>query len=161
MPDPESGGREGDCGDEVSGELVIAGCDGSEVFETVEEAFDEIALSVDLMVDGSADPDVALTGDVGLGAASLDQVDDGLGVVSPIGDHVSGQRQVGQQLRCRGLVGGLAGGDDEADRQAATVDDHMDLGGQSAARSSDGVIRAPFFPPAACWWARTIEESIR
>ena len=112
LPDPEPGRCECDGGEEVSGELVISGCDGPEVFESVEEALDEVALSVDLMVDGSADPDVALAGDVGLGAAGLDQVDDRLGVVSPIGDHVSGQRQAGKQLRCRGLVGGLAGGDD-------------------------------------------------
>jgi hypothetical protein len=27
----------------------------------------------------------------------------------------------------------------------------MDLRGQPSTRSADGVIRAPFLPPAACW----------
>jgi hypothetical protein len=27
----------------------------------------------------------------------------------------------------------------------------MDLGAQPSARTTDGVIRAPFLPPAACW----------
>jgi hypothetical protein len=27
----------------------------------------------------------------------------------------------------------------------------VDLAGQSSTRATDGVIRTPFFPPAACW----------
>jgi hypothetical protein len=27
----------------------------------------------------------------------------------------------------------------------------MDFAGQSSTRTADGVIRAPFLPPAACW----------
>jgi hypothetical protein len=44
----------------------------------------------------------------------------------------------------------LAGGQQQADRQAVAVNDGMDLGAQSSTRTADGVIRAPFFPPAAC-----------
>jgi len=40
------------------------------------------------------------------------------------------------------------------------ADAGVDLGGQSATRTTDGVIRAPFLPPAVCWCARTIELSI-
>jgi hypothetical protein len=46
-------------------------------------------------------------------------------------------------------------------RQAAFIDEGVDLGAQSATRTADGVIFAPFFPPAACWWARMMEESIK
>ena len=42
-PDTCCGHRDG--GEEVSGELVISGGDGSEVFEFVEEALDEVALA--------------------------------------------------------------------------------------------------------------------
>ena len=45
--------------------------------------------------------------------------------------------------------------------KAAAVDDNVDLGAQPASRASDGVVRTPFFPPAACWWARTTEASRR
>ncbi len=46
-------------------------------------------------------------------------------------------------------------------RQAKAVDDDVNFGAQPASRASDGVVRTPFFPPAACWWARTTEESRR
>ncbi len=41
MFDPNSDGCEGDCGEEVSCELVVACGDTPEVFEFVEEPFDE------------------------------------------------------------------------------------------------------------------------
>ena len=150
MPDPEAKGSESDGGEEVSGELVITGSDGTEVFERVEEALDEVALAVEGGVDRAADANVALAGDMGPRAAGLDEVDDGPGVVAAVGDDIAGKRQAVEQHRRGGFVGGLAGGEDEAHRQAVGVDDDVDLGGQSTARASDGVIRTPFFPPAAC-----------
>jgi hypothetical protein len=58
--------------------------------------------------------------------------------------------EAGQQLG-RGLqIVGLAGGEHEPDRQAGFVDDGVDLGAQSSTRTANGVIRAPFLPPAAC-----------
>ncbi len=74
MPDPEAEGSENDGGEEVSGELVITGGDGTEVFELVEEALDEVALAVEGGVDRAADADVALAGDMGSRAAGLDEV---------------------------------------------------------------------------------------
>ena len=90
-----------------------------------------------------------------------DQPDDGLSVVAAVGDRVARRREPVEQRRDAGLVRGLAGAEQQAQRQAAGVDHGVDLGAQSATRTADGVIRAPFFPPAACWWARTIEVSIR
>ena len=88
-------------------------------------------------------------------------VADGAGGVTAIGDHIAGQVLSVEQHRRGGFVGGLAGRQNEPDGQPAGVDDGVDFGAQSATRTTNGVIRAPFFPPAACWWARTIEESIR
>ena len=161
MPDPESCRRESNGGEKVSGEFVVSGCDPPEVLEFVEEAFDEVALAVDMEIDRALDLDVALGGDVSVGAAGLDEFDDGAGIIAAVGDHVAGQTQSVDQDRKRGFVGGLARREYEPDRQAASVDDDVDLGAQSSTRTADGVIRTPFFPPAACWWARTIEESIR
>jgi hypothetical protein len=45
---------------------------------------------------------------------------------------------------------GLAGGEHQPQRQSMRANDGMDLGAQSSARTADGVILAPFFPPAAC-----------
>ena len=56
----------------------------------------------------------------------------------------------GQKSRHGSLVGGLAGGEHDPDRQAFGIDHDVDLGAQSPTRATDGVIRAPFLPPAAC-----------
>jgi hypothetical protein len=161
MPEPESYGSECDGGEEVPRKFVVAGCDASEVLEFVEETFDEVALTIDLGFDDAADSDVALRGDVRGRAGSLDQGDDRAGEVTAISDDLLRQRQPVDQCRKRRLVRRLAGCEEEPNRQAACIDDGMDLGAQSSTRTTDGVIRAPFFPPAACWWARTIEESMR
>ena len=120
------------------------------MLEFVEEALDEVAPAVDREVDNAANADVALAGDMGFGAAGLDELDDGAGKETTIGDHVVGQTQPLDQRRKGCLVGGLTGREQETDRQAARVDDDVDLGAQSSTRPADGVIRAPFLPPAAC-----------
>lgn len=150
MFDPETNGGECECGEEVSGELVEAGGDAPEVFEFVEEPLDAIALSVDFGIDRAADPDIALAGDVGAAAHGFYEVNDAAREVAAISNHATPQCEAGKQFRRRGLVGGLAGRENQPDGQSARVDHDMDLGAQSASRSSDGVIRAPFFPPAAC-----------
>ena len=161
MPEPEPNGSESDGCEEVSGELVVARGDSPEVFEFIEEALDEVALAIDVSFDDALDADVALRGDMGFGAGGFDLVDDREREVPAVGDDIARQRHAIDQRRKRRLVGGLAGGEQEPDRQAAGIDDGMDLGAQSSTRTADGVIRTPFFPPAACWWARTIEESMR
>ncbi len=161
MAHPQSDGSEKNGGEVVSREFVEAGCDAAGVFEFVEETLDEVALAVDVEIDDAADPHVALRGDVGVGAAGLDQLDDRACEEATVGDHVARQAQaVGERWECR-LVGRLTGREQKPDRQAAGVNDRMNFGAQSATRTTDGVIRAPFLPPAACWWARTIEVSIR
>jgi hypothetical protein len=44
--------------------------------------------------------------------------------------------------------------------QHVLIDDDVDLGAQPATTTADGVILPRPFPPAACWWARTMELSI-
>lgn len=141
--------------------LEVAGGDASEVLEAVEEALDHVALAIELGIDRADDTDIALAGDVGGCAGGLDSLADWAAEVTAIGDYIAAQAQRPDQFGRRGLVGGLACGEHEADRQAASVDDGVDLGGQSPTGATDGVIRAPFLPPAACWWARTMELSIR
>ncbi len=131
------------------------------MLELAEEALDQIALAIDRRIDGALDFAVATGRDVGLAASAPDQVDDRLSIVAAVGDESARRRQAAQQPRANRLVGGLARRDDKADRQAVLVDDGVDLGRQSSTRTADGVILAPFLPPAACWWARTMDESIR
>ena len=131
------------------------------MFDLVEEALDEVALTIDVTIDDAANADVALRGDVCGRAGRPDQVNDRGGEVAAVGNDILGQRHPFDQGREGRLVGSLAWREQQADRQAVVVDDGVELGSQSSTRTTDGVIRAPFFPPAACWWARMIEESMR
>lgn len=131
------------------------------MFELAEVSFDDIALSVDRRVDGALDLAVALGRDVSAATSGFDHVDDGAGVVAPVGDQRLGGFEAVDQGFDGGLVGGLPRRQNDPQRQAVLIDQGVDLGAQSSTRTADGVIRAPFFPPAACWWARMMELSIR
>lgn len=94
-------------------------------------------------------------------SVGLDRLNDRLAEIAAVGDDVAGQRQWRDELRRRGPVGGLARGEDQPHRQARSVDDGVDPGAEPSTGATDGVVLAPLFPPAACWWARTIALSIR
>jgi hypothetical protein len=129
------------------------------VLELAEEALDQIALAVDAPVDGAVNQPTAFRRDVSCGAAGSDQLKQGVGVIAAVGDDVTAF-EASEQERCRAQVVVLSGGQHEAHRQAILIDQGVDLGTQSSTRAADGVILAPFFPPAACWWARMIELSM-
>jgi hypothetical protein len=150
MPDADSDGRERDSGQEVSGELVVARGDAPEMFDLVEEALDEVALSVELRVDGANALHIALAWDVSGGAEGGEEFDDGAGAVAAIGHGLTGRRQAGNKVWQGGFIGRLAGSEQKTNRQTDLIDDGVDLGRQSSTRTANGVIRAPFFPPAAC-----------
>jgi hypothetical protein len=120
------------------------------VLELAEEALDEIALAIDAAVDRAVHETLAGRGDVGPGAPGSYQIEQGIGVVAAVGDDVTAV-QAGEEVGRRRQVMGLSCGQDEPDRQAVFIDGGVDLGAQSSTRTADGVIRAPFFPPAACW----------
>jgi hypothetical protein len=130
------------------------------VLEFVEVALDQIALAIDLSADGALDQAASHRWDMRLGTTGSDQGEQCVGIVAAISDDMTA-RQAGQQMRCRVEIVGLASCQHEPDRQSAFVDDRIDFRAQSATRTTDGVILAPFFPPAACWWARMMELSIR
>ena len=105
MSEPEASGSEGDCREEVSGELVVACGDAAEVFELVEEALDEIALAIEFGIDGTLDLAVALGRDVRPRAVLGDDLEDGAGIVAAVGDGVAGRPDAVDQRRHGGLVG--------------------------------------------------------
>lgn len=131
------------------------------MFEFAEVSFDQIALAIDVAVDGSLDFAVALCGDVSDSAHCLDLLDEGAGIVAAVSDHVADAFQAGDQPRGDDFIRCLALRQRQPDRQTCVIDDDVDFRAQSPARETDGVIRTPFFPPAACWWARMTELSIK
>jgi hypothetical protein len=55
-----------------------------------------------------------------------------------------------QQIRCSAQIVGLSRRQGEPHWQTLLVNHGVDLRAQSSTRTADGVILAPFFPPAAC-----------
>jgi hypothetical protein len=129
------------------------------MFKLAEEALDQIALSVDALVDRTVDDPLSCRRDMGFGAAGSDQIEERIGIVTSIGDDVAAFEAF-EQEGCGAQVMGLAGGQHEPHWQPIFIDQGVDFGAQSSTRTTDGVIFAPFFPPAACWWALMIELSI-
>ena len=96
---------------------------------------------------------------MGLGSGGADQCEQSVGIVATVCNDVAAL-EIGEQVWRGSQIMCLTGGQHEPYRQTILVDDGIDLGAQSSTRTADGVILAPFFPPAACWWARMIELSI-
>ena len=83
--------------------------------------------------------------DVSCGAHGFDLLHKGAGVVAAVGHHMAGAAQGGYQLGAGALVTSLALRQGQAEGQTLIVHDGVDLGAQSPARETDGVIRTPFF----------------
>jgi hypothetical protein len=148
-------------GKEVGAGFEVSRGDSAEVFEAIEEPLDAVALPVEVSVHAPDDAHIRLAGDVGGGPRGLDGGDHRPTVIPPVANHVSGELEGADKVGRGGLVRRLARREQEPDRQAAAVNDRVDLRRQTSSRETDGVIRTPLFPPAACWWARTMELSIK
>jgi hypothetical protein len=140
-----------DGGEEVSRELIIARCNRSEVFECIEEPFDEIALAIEHKIAMPLDKAIGLGRDDRLDPPLLQGQDQAIGVISLVGEE--GLRfDALQEKLCLAEVRGLARGQGEGDRIAQSIDEGVDFGGQSAPGASDGLVAAVFFrAPALCW----------
>jgi hypothetical protein len=53
-------------------------------------------------------------------------------------------------MGCGTQIVGLSRRQSEPYRKTLLINHGVDLGAQSSTRTADGVILAPFFPPAAC-----------
>jgi hypothetical protein len=107
-PDRRARGGKQDGGKEVAGGFVVTRGDASEVLEFIEEALDEVALSVEGAVDRALDLAVRIGRDVSSAAAASDQIDKGARVIAAIGDEIATGLELLDQDRCDGLVGNLA-----------------------------------------------------
>ena len=74
------------------------------MFEFAEVALDEIALAVELSINGTLNLSVALGWDVGFAATVSNEVDDGLCVIAAIGNQGAGCRHSFEQSLDRGFV---------------------------------------------------------
>jgi hypothetical protein len=133
-------------------QLVVSGCNASELLEVVEEALDTVALLVEIGVVGSLDFTVALGRNDDLGAAFGDLFGKMVGIVSLVGNGRIGVDTV-DQVMGKGDAVALSGRGDQADRQAECLGGGVDLGAQATARPAQALGMSPpltLRAPAAC-----------
>lgn len=131
------------------------------MLEFAEVTFDDIAFLIEHRIDCALDFAIPLCGNVSVSTTLADQIHNGLSIVTAVSHKGLGRFETVDQCLDSCLVRCLAGRKGNPQRQSILIDQSIDLGAQSSTRPADGVIRTPFFPPAACWWARMIELSIR
>ena len=136
-------------GEEDFGELVVTRRDGPEMLEQVEEALDEIAFAVEDEVARAGDFSVGLGWDDGDDRSIVEGSDEGVGVEGLVGDQRSGIDGLDQRFGASEIVI-LARAEHHLDRIAEGVDEGVNLGGQSAAGSADGLRAVFFWAPALC-----------
>ena len=154
IAEPQAHRGELDHGEEVVGELVVAGGDASEVLELAKEALDLVALSVECLREAGPPLAVGLGRDVGDRALALDQVADGVAVVSLVAEHDGARCEAVEQRQRGGGVVRLPCRQAEPEREALPIDDRVDLGRETASGATETMISTPLFAVAACWCAR-------
>ena len=136
-------------GEKVSGELVVTRCDSTKVLEFVEEALDEVALAIEGEVARQRDRAARMgrndRNDLPVGEG----FDEGISVIGLVTDQ---SRWIGirKQRRCTSEVAGLAWRKHQLDGIAQGIDERVNFGAQSAARSADRLLAVFFLAPALC-----------
>jgi len=120
------------------------------VFEFIEEALDEIALAIECEVAGPWRLAVGLRRNHRSNVALSEGVEQRVGVVGLVANQGMRIDIVEQHLRTSQIVG-LPRREYHLDRIAEGIDQGVDFGGQSAARSADGLLAVFFRAPALCW----------
>lgn len=132
------------CGEEVSSELVVAGCDAPPILDAAEVVLDLVAPPVNALGTTGFLAGRASAGNDGQSAFILDLLTDLLAVISLVGGN--GERRPGRvQHLCDDLaVMDLSARDDEVQRTAFAVDDGVDFRAPPTPADADGLI---FLPP--------------
>jgi hypothetical protein len=142
------------------GEIVVAGGNASELLDTVEEAFDQMAALVDMSVERTGGEAMGSRRDDSLTALFRYRRHEGIRVVALVGHDKPGDLILDQSA---GLVdvGNLTRREDDAQRIAQGIYRDMQLGRQPAPRSTDFLTAGFFWAPDECWCARTMVESMK
>jgi len=147
-------------GEVVPGRLFEPCRKTSKAFQVVEEDFDAIAHTVSLPIQARLHAARWVRMDDGLHSVFADPRANSVGVVSRVRyERLPVRVLLDDRLGNRRLVL-LAGGEFDVDWPALRVDKRVDFGRETTSRTTQCVGADPPFPPAASWWARTIEASM-
>ena len=142
--------QELNAGEENLGELVVTRGDGPEMLEFVEETLNEIALAVEGEVARARGFSVGFGWDDWDDRSIGEGGDEGVGVERLVGDQSAGVDGFDERFSASQIVI-LARAGHHLDRIAKGIDERVNLGGQSAAGSADGLRTVFFWAPALCW----------
>ena len=173
LPQEDASGDEMDEGEITARQLVEAGEDAPVVLHETEQVLDLVALAVEVPV-GRSLVDAGGSGrDHRKGSTGRGRLQDGVRVISLVGDHRCGRDAVEQGQGLRGVVL-LPGGQAEGQRVAEAVAGSVQLAGEAmigaadhpsaklrpakagrGRRAAERLLALAFFAPAAPAWART------
>ena len=135
---------------EIARGLLVARGDGPEVLDDVEETLDQVALPVKREVAVALGLAVGFRRDDRLDGADLEAFDEGIRVISLVGEQGLRLDLRGQRLGLRDVMR-LAASQADNKRIAQRIDDGVDFCRQPAARAAYGFAAPPFFrAPALC-----------
>lgn len=142
--EPSEGAGEVYAGEEIARGFLIARCDASELFDVIEEAFDQIAFGIEREVACSSNFAVGLGRNHRGDGARFEAGDQAVRVIAFVAKKCAGLDLGGQGFGLGDVVD-LAAGEAQRDRIAEGIDDHVDFGRETAARAPDGLVAAVFF----------------
>lgn len=117
-----------DHGEEVFGQLVVAGCDPAEVLQLREEPLDQVTLVIQPFAKVGFRPPAGPGRDIGERSFLAERCPDTIGVIRLIReDYRSGTNMV-QQIVSGLAIMALPGGKFQSDREALPVHDRVDFG---------------------------------
>lgn len=134
---------------EGCGEFVVARGDASKVLDASEEAFDQIAVAVDMAIEGTLGKSIGAGRDNGLCAGRLDLRNEMIGIVALVRDDGL-CRQVLDGLGRTIDVGNLPSRENHPQWVAQGIHRDMQLGRQPAPGTADFLSAGFFWAPAEC-----------
>jgi hypothetical protein len=135
---------------EVGFVFLVSGGEAAEVLEAREASFDAIPLFVEVFIVFALLLAIAFGRDDRNRAHGGHMLDDGIGVVAFVGQHIA-DLPLSQQDDGLGAVVDLPGRHSEVHRQAPFIGQQMNLRRQTSSGTPQSLVRAPFLRPvAAC-----------
>ena len=136
-------------GQERRSEFVVSRGNASELLETAEKTFDEIAIPIEMPIERAKGATIGAWRDDRLSALRFDGCHKGIGVVALVGDDKASGLILDQ--RCSLVdVGDLSGRQNDTQRIAERIDSNVQFGGQPPSRPADFLTAGFFWAPAEC-----------
>ena len=147
-------------GVESASELVVSGGEAAKLLEAIEESLDEVARFIAMPINGTLGFSITPRGNDRFCAGVLNGINQFVAVVAFVGNNSFGVDSFNKRSTL-GDIRDFTAGKNQTQGIAQRIDACMNLGCQSASRTTDRLIATVFFgAPAACWWARTIVGSV-